>query len=169
MPIHLWLNYSKLFKSITRMTQMSLFTHLDSFLPISPPATVQNQLFWMHGQPASPCRASAHFFHRQSTPQGPSGPAPSIISWATRRLSQLSLLLLLLCMPPWHTYTTIAYIEYLHIVQNSLLVFMLSFYSEYYITPHFTEGTNCEKLSHLHSKVYIVKWKILGLNLGQSD
>ena len=66
-------------------------------------------------------------------------------------------------------YTTIAYIEYLHIVQNSLLVFMLSFYSEYYITPHFTEGTNCEKLSHLHSKVYIVKWKIQGLNLGQSD
>ena len=46
---------------------------------------------------------------------------------------------------------------------------MLSSYSEYYITLHFTEGTNCEKVSHLHSKVYIVNWKIQGLNLGQSD
>ena len=61
MPIRLWVNYSKLFKSISRITQMSLFTHLNSFLPISPPATVQNHLFWMHGQPASPCRASTHF------------------------------------------------------------------------------------------------------------
>lgn len=97
MPICLWLNYSKLFKSITRMTQMSLFTHLDSFLPINTPATVQNHLFWKHGQSASPCGASTHFFYSQSlrsTPRGPSGPAPSTISWATRRLSQLSLLLL---------------------------------------------------------------------------
>ena len=66
-------------------------------------------------------------------------------------------------------YTTIAYIKGLHIVQNILLVFMLYSYSEYYIILHFTEGTNFEKLSHLHSKVYIVKWKIQGLNLGQSD
>ena len=66
-------------------------------------------------------------------------------------------------------YTTMAYIEYLHIVQNSLLVFMLSSYSEYDFIPHVTEGTNCEKLSHLHNKVYIVKWKIQGLTLGQSD
>ena len=105
MPIRLWLSYSKLFKSITRMTQMPLFTHLDSFQPISPPATVQNHLFWMHGQPASPCGASTHFsFYSQSlrsTPRGPSGSAPSTIFWATRRLSQLSLLLPLLCIPPW--------------------------------------------------------------------
>ena len=81
---------------------------------------------------------------------------------------------LLLASPTVHAsmgtpYTTMAYIEYLHIVQNILLPFMFSSYSEYYITLHFTEGTNCEKLSHLPSKVYIVKWKIQGLNLGQSD
>ena len=78
------------------------------------------------------------------------------------------------CSSPVHAsmgtpYTTIAYIEYLHIVQNISLVFMLLSYSEYYITPHFIEGTNFEKLSHLHSKVYIVKWIIQGSNPGQSD
>ena len=132
MPIHLWLNYSKLFKSITRMTQMSLFTHLDSFLPISPPATVQNHLFWMHGQPASPCRASAHFsFHRQPTPQGPSGPAPSIISWATRRLSQLSLLLPLLCMPPWGPH-----IQQLHISNIYTLCKIVYLFSCFLLTQN---------------------------------
>ena len=172
MPICSWHKYSKLFKSITRMTQMSLFTHLDSFLPISTPATVLNHLFWMHGQSASPCGAFTHFFQ----------PVPAVNSSGTLRSCPKYYLLsyketqstLPLAPPTVHAsmgtpYTIIAYIEYLHIVQNISLVFMLLSYSEYYITPHFIEGTNFEKLSHLHSKVYIVKWIIQGSNPGQSD
>ena len=142
MPICLWLNYSKLFKSITRMTQMSFFTHLDYFLPIIPPAIVENHLFWMHGQPASPCRTSTHFsFYSQSlqsTPWGHSGPASSTISWATRRLSQLCFLLPLLCMPPWGPHIQQWHISSIYILckifyflscflltQNTILLFIL--------------------------------------------
>ena len=141
MPIRLWLNYSKLFKSITRMTQMSLFTHLDSFLPISPPATVQNHLFWMHGQPASPCGASTHFsFYSQSlrsTPQEPSGSAPSTIFWATRRLSQLSLLLPLLCMPPWGPHIQQWHISNIYILCkifcfHAFFLLRILYYSSFY-------------------------------------
>ena len=126
MPIRLWVNYSKLFKSISRITQMSLFTHLNSFLPISPSATVQNHLFWVHGQPASPCRASTHFFYRQSlwsTPWGPSGPDPSTISWATRRLSQLSLLFPTLCMPPWGSHIQQWHISNIYILCKIVYLF----------------------------------------------
>lgn len=172
MPIRLWLSYSKLFKSITRMTQMPLFTHLDSFQPISPPATVQNHLFWMHGQPATPCRASTHFsFYSQSlwsTPWGPSGPAPSTISWATRNsVNSPSCSPYCACLHGDPIYNNGMHQIFTYCAKY--FVFMLSSYSEYYITLHFTEGTNCEKVSHLHSKVYIVKWKIQRLNLGQSD
>ena len=135
MPICLWVNYSKLFKSISRITQMSLFTHLDSFLPISPPATVQNHLFWMHGQPASPCRASTHFsFYRQSlwsTPWGPSGPDPSTISWATRRLTQLSLLLPYCACLDWGSQ-----IQQWHMSNMYILCKIVYLFSCFLLTPN---------------------------------
>ena len=173
MPICLWLNYSKLFKSITRMIQMSLFTHLDSFLPISPQPQLQSRTtcsgcmvnLQLHAEhphtsfTASPCDqllGDPQVLPRVLSPklQGDSVNSPSCSPYCA-------------CLHGDPIYNNGIYQIFTYCAKY--FVFMLSSYSEYYITLHFTEGTNCEKVSHLHSKVYIVNWKIQGLNLGQSD
>ena len=126
MPICLWLNFSKLFKSITRMTQMSLFTHLDSFLPISPLPQLQSRTT------CSGCMVNLqlHAEHPHTSPftaspcdqlLGDPQVLPRVLSPELQETqSTLPLAPLTVHASMGTPYTTMAYIKYLHIVQNIL-------------------------------------------------